>query len=389
MEEKNIEIYGFDINKDILYFNARDINGIFSMDINTGIIMYEAISEKYQLYNGYLYKDAKINNGKIWFAPYVADDILIYDLESKACKYIEIPKLKGYGRNNVKFCGIYDYGHWFIMIPAEYPAILKVNKETYEIIVVRWEEALLKSYSNSILINKYFGISSWSYEVFDNTLYLFSGNISIKYKMNTDKLNFCQISKEIKYYSGIARYGDVFVLADRYNDELEIWNEEENRILDCYDLGHQGTSVGDDSGAIWLFRAKEGIIIAQAKDDFLRVLNNSGIMLKVKLNISRKNKEGVFYSDVKQKENEIIIPLCQQNGILRVNTDNWFQKYTEMSFNGLIQFKKVVDRNNYIVEDAVFYGLNDLIKRVNQCDISRNDTDKGQNIGRKIYHNVR
>ncbi len=388
MNNRLLDIGGFDIYDDNLYFYMMSANGIFNMNIKTGKVRYMTSSEKYQFFDGYLYRDVHLENNKIWFAPYGADDILIYDMQLNISKYISVPQLAGHGRKQVKFCGLYDADKQFIMVPAEYPAILKIDKETFKISVIKWEEKLLRAYPDFIKINKYIGITSWNYEVYNKKLYLFAGNISIRYDIETDELDFLQISNERRIYSGLARFEDTFALADRSKGELQIWREEENRILKVYDLGYQGEEAGDDGGPIWVFQINQGIVIAQSKDNFLFFLDYKSKIQKIRLDIDVCGSNENFFVQIKQKQNYLIIPSAGQNKILIVNTDNWMQRCVQMDFDNYKTLKKEIEHETYFIENAMFYQLNDLIRKLYNCEKDDIQIRMKNNYGKSIYMDI-
>ena len=388
MDKGILNMYGFDMEGNSLYFINQLINAIFHMDIITGKVECMKVLEKYQLFDAFLYRDLYIDGDKIWFVPYAADDILIYHLKSDTCEYINIPKLEGHGRKSVKFCGIYDYGQWFILVPAEYPAILKINKKTYEMIITKWEKELHEKYPDFTKNNQYVGISSWDYEVFNDTLYLFASSISIQYHMESDVLYFCEVCHEKKLYSGVARYGDKFAVADRVDSELEIWDEAENKILRTYGLGYKGCNAEDDGGPLWVYKISSGIVVAQGKDNFLSFFNNVGEVQKIGLGIEKKGIDGYFVNQIKQKNSDMIIPLEGQNAVLIINTKDWSIKKIDMKPFELERLKEKVVNEDYVVENSLFYKLNNLFDGLKKADRIENKTMWADNIGSKIYQSL-
>lgn len=390
MAEIILDIYGFDIEGSSLYFNCQYINAIFHMDIETGKTDCIKVPERYSMNIGSLHYALRIVEDKIWFAPYGADEIMVYDLKSGACEYIGIPRLEGHGRKHVKFCDIYEYGGWLILVPAEYPAILKIDKASYKITVVKWEEELIERYPHFKEDGRYIGISSWNYEVLGNMLHLFASNVSIRYNMDSDELDFCEISNERKSYAGVAGYGDKFALADRYDCELAIWDAAENKILKTIDLEYKGLNAEDDGGPLWVYKVKGGIAIAQGRDDFLRFFDYEGESRKIDLYIGRKDKYGCFINRVRQKGSRLAIPLEGQNAVLIVDTQEWEAKRVRMEICGLDMLKTRVEKEEYIVEsNSPFRGLSDLIGRLKKSEGSKNTIAGGGGIGNKIYQSLR
>lgn len=385
-----IDIFGFDVKDSTLYFSAKHVNGIFCMDVPTGKIEYVTMPEK-NFYNGLLYQDAKIDKNKIWFSPYGADNILIYNLVLDSCEYIDVPKLEGHGRQAVKFYALYDYDEWFILLPVEYPAILKIKKATYEIRIVPWEEKLLKKYPDFLDVNKGLSIAR-DFEVVDENMYLLAENVVIKYDMKTDELSFIQISHEARLYSGIVKYRDGFALVDRINSEFVVWNGEGSKIeKSSIDLGYRGIGEGDDGCPLGLFRVSKGIVIVQANADFLLIVDESGATRKINLNIKKNKAEDFFFTRVKQKGSKLIFPLDGQNIVLMVDTDDWSQQCIEMNlidadFSWLMEKKG--KEGKYILENTVYYDMVDFINYIKKNEKYEDIKAKEHNIGTCIFRSI-
>lgn len=392
MDEKTrLDIFGFDVADNVLYFSGRQINAIFSMDLNSGAIKYRTVPEKYHLYDRSLFQDAKISGQKIWFVPYVADSILIYDMIQNTCKYIDIPNMNGHGRSTVKFGGLYDDGGWFVLIPAEYPAILKINKETYDMVVIRWEEELLKKYPDFLKINKSLSIAR-SYEVHEEKLYLLVENVVIKYDMRTDEISFVQMNGDARLYTGIAKYENVFILVERIYSKLVVWNEAYGQVRTTdINLGYRGISAGDDGCPLELFQVNEGIVVVQANANFLLLVNKSDIIRKIYFDIERKQEKDVFFTRVKQIGNRLIFPLDGKNAVLLVNTDDWTQQYVKMDLLHF-DFEPVMielEKELYMLENdfpCTIYNFIETVCRGEKTGIAKAEEC---NIGESIFSNTK
>ena len=385
-----IDIFGFDIGGDKLFFCAYEVNGIFQIDMQTGKVKYLTMSEKYDADSGYLYQDAKIDGEKIWFSPYGADNILVYNSTLNVCEYIDVPQIRGNGRDIAKFYGIYDCGKWFVLLPVEYPAILKVDKETYKIAVVHWEDKFVKEYPNFIYINGCLSIA-WDFEIVNEKIFLLAGNTIIKYNVNTDDILFYQIDKQKRMYTGIVSYENKFFLIDRLHSELMMWDEENNHVekIDI-DLGYSGKEAGDDGCPLGLFSVKEGIVIVQAKADYLLLVNKVGMIRKIDLHIKRSRMRTLFFSRVKQCGSELVLPLDGQNKVLLINTNDWTQKCIEMNLENL-NFENIrvkIETEDCIMENRVYYGLVNFIDNVKRCREEKNDDDIVYNAGKCIFQTM-
>ena len=392
-ENALIDIMGFDITEEYMYFSAQMANGIFRMNMSTGGIEHLIMSEKDKPTDGFLYSDVKLDGKKVWCIPYASKEIMIFDIDTKTCEFISIPKLSGNGRDNVKFNSLYEYEEWFILIPSEYPAIIKVNKKTYEVNFIKWEEKLLQKYPDFYEVNNFLAICA-DFEVVNDSMYLLAENVVIKYDMKSDNFTFIRINKEAKLYCGITRYYDEFILLDRADSELVIWNEESNciRKLDV-NLGYRGLNAQDDGCPLGIFSVNEQIVVVQAKADYLVLLDEKWRVRKIQLNVSGNSRLDLKFERYKFGESKLILPICEKNQIMIVDTRDWSQKLLDFDTRTL-EFSSVREKmeEEYIElhENPVYYQLEHFIDHIELKNLNKVYSKKTQsNIGKQIYENCK
>lgn len=364
-KDRQMNIGGFDVEAGHMYFSTHDMNGIFHMDMTDGKVRYVTMSEKYKAGDMALYQNAIVDNEKVWFAPYSADHILIYDSVSAGCEYIPLPELKGHGRDSVKCYGIYDDEKWMILIPAEYPAIVRVHKETYKTDVIQWEEKLLKTYPDFLKGEMYLA-AAWDFEVVGETMYLLAGNVVMKYNMKTNALSYTRPGGEERNLCGIARFGEKFILVDRMNGACMLWDEAHGRIETMSaDMGYRGLKAKDDGCPLGVYQVRDGIVIIQAKADFLLHIDQSGQFRRRNLLIDKKRSDDYLFSHVRRKGNQFFFPLNRQNSILCVDTDDWSQKIVKMDLSelDLAPVREKMDTEEFISENATCYRLSDFLQK--------------------------
>ena len=91
---------------------------------------------------------------------------------------------------------------------------------------------------------------------------------------------------------------------------------------------------------------------------------------------------------IKQKQNYLIIPSAGQNKILIVNTDNWMQRCVQMDFDNYKTLKKEIEHETYFIENAMFYQLNDLIRKLYNCEKDDIQIRMKNNYGKSIYMDI-
>lgn len=384
---KCIDIFGMEMDGNTLYFSARYANGIFKMDMRTGIIEYIMMADRNAITDQDLYQDAMIDDKKLWFTPYSANNIMIYDLVQCTCEYIDIPKASGVGREHVKFCGTYTYMDWMILIPAEYPAILKVNKKTHEVTSVLWQEPLIRAYPHLLKTNRYLAIA-WDFEVVGEWMYLLVQNIVIRYNMNTDEFSFNQVSRDSRMYTGIARYQNGFFLVDRMYSECLIWDEKNNTTEKIeIDLGYRGMENKEDGCPIGIIPVNKEIAIVQANADYILVVNEERKVQSISLEIGQNAQKKTALGRVKHSKEMLLIALDKRNQVLIVDMQDWSQRCITMDLEQLdfTPIRAKLEDKPYFIENEVYYQLTDFINHLENCPKKKGVYSETQQVGERIF----
>ena len=77
-----------------------------------------------------LYTDMIQAEGKIYFAPGTANQILVYDYAQHSFSYIFLEYADKTPKRTLKFVRIYAEGNELYLIPKEYPCIVRINTKT-------------------------------------------------------------------------------------------------------------------------------------------------------------------------------------------------------------------------------------------------------------------
>ena len=206
-----------------LIFIAKDINIIFSLDINTGEIqLLDSIPEE-NIFADHV--GAKIVHWKneLIFAPMKAEKIWIYDLEKKKWRGIRRKQIE----DGIYFSEMFQavlYGDKLIIIGSNYPAIISLNLQTDELLYLEEPYARLREKKQE-LRDSYFRCD---YVRKDTYLYLASclENLVLKFNMETYEYEWLEVGAATNRYSGITWDGENFWLAPRKNGTIVKWNGE-------------------------------------------------------------------------------------------------------------------------------------------------------------------
>lgn len=204
-----------------LIFIARDINIVYSLDLDTGeIILIDSIPEEDVL--------AKRLGAKIvyWkdeliFAPMKAKKIWIYNLKTRVWHYLERKNLEN-NQTDMEMFEAVLYENRLFIIGSNYPAIICLNLQTESITYIEKPYERLKEKKEK-LADCYFRCG---YVQKENYLYLASSleNLVLEFNMDTYDYKWVKVGDDKNRYSGIACDGKNFWLAPRLNTAIVKWD---------------------------------------------------------------------------------------------------------------------------------------------------------------------
>lgn len=144
IKEMPLVIYGM-INKDeVVFFYNFTYGCIVEINTKTSKIRIRWVNESECFPYMDMYGGAKIDSGRIVFAPRCADSILLYNLNDETADYIPYkatPLLEG-GRAN-QFVDVHVYKNYYYFFPGRNDEIVKVNRDSQEVSYIDgWAEEL-------------------------------------------------------------------------------------------------------------------------------------------------------------------------------------------------------------------------------------------------------
>lgn len=110
---------------------AFESNGLFEVDMNTGKCNYICMIANERVDGKRLYTAACVKENKVYFVPYTAEEIAVYDINTRSVEKIQFQGLivnKNYKKNR-NFNGLVEYKNYIFMIPCTYPAVVRINTQ--------------------------------------------------------------------------------------------------------------------------------------------------------------------------------------------------------------------------------------------------------------------
>lgn len=384
-----MDVKGFTIAGEDVYFCTYRANGVFKFNISTGKVDYVTMTDTVKPIDCNLYADIKLVGTKLWFVPcYTVNDIFVYDIVSGEKEYISVPMTES-DKQSDRFGAVYEYKEWLIFTPLCYPAIVKINKENHEMKLISWKEPLLKAVPDFLEVNK-IAVVYYDFEVLDNTMYLLAENVVIKYNMETDEVSFVKICDEPRVYCGIVYYNNAFILVDRLYSEVVRWNETDGSIQKIEtDLGFLGEELQDPGYPFGACKIENQVVLMQQFADYLLLINSDWKINRIPLNIGEYKRTDVKFQQYKLIEGKLYMPLFNKNAILIVDTSDWSQKVVEFGLEQ-IEFEEVYKRIEQempiINEGILYYQLEKFLQGIKMREFDNlKEVEVQGKVGMKIY----
>lgn len=289
-----IDFEDFEIVDNELWFSARDFNGIFRVDLINGEIKYVGILPNELYYKSRLCVKLIRIHEKIIFIPTNANNIWIYNRNSKEWSELPIKPITN-AKDNHKFFQIVKYKEFIYLIGANYPAIIKLDTKTNEIKYIDDMFTKLKNKKEEVS-DVFFYISIVQKEEY---LYLAScvSNEIFKFNMETYDYEVYEVGDSNNRYSGIAWDGNNFWLSPRVNNVVIKWDgnetyeefilgDEFNRnIFNFHGIIYDGTNLimpGLEKDATIYINPNNSdkIKIERKKYNFMKILDNSMLVFQ-------------------------------------------------------------------------------------------------------------
>ncbi len=208
------------IDKDeALWFSAMEFNGLFKYDIKNNELLWKGRFPDEGYESRYRYTGCVAYKNKLFFPPFAAEQIAVYDRETGEFERIPIDT---YGIQWKKIYAMAKYNEKMFCFGAMIPAILCVDLETYEVTYFEEAHRELSKY----FINNELPILNRDIIVEGNICYLSSAraNVVLEFHMNDYKYKIYQVGNKENYYLSMKKFRGKIYLIPRNAANVVCWD---------------------------------------------------------------------------------------------------------------------------------------------------------------------
>ncbi len=203
------------------------------------------------------------------FTPAVAKNIVLYNLKTEDLRSLPLKEVKGgkkisYNKNR-KFSSVFIWGDSAYFIPNSYPAIVKLNLETFSLTyITKWLPGLERVLPEELdpRFNVFFGRGL----VQGSTAILPCGctNHVLLLNLENNSTKLIELESKASCYNAVAFDGTDFWLTPRFGGYLTKWNQE-TELCKTIEIG----DTGELQRALFNFPLVRNSVL------YLSALNNS------------------------------------------------------------------------------------------------------------------
>lgn len=351
------------VSKDRGYASDYETNALYEVDMINSECTYITTFPNESIDGKRLHCTAVYADSQIYFIPMSGEYISIYNLKNKTISQIKVPQLEiekeGYNKK-FKFSGAYYKNGYIFIMPYTYPAILKLNVVTKEILTI----------SDWVPSDEIFFRSKMCID--DQYIYIPNGrnNIILQFNVDTDKAKIFRVGR---YNNGAAcmhKIKDCFWIAPRLKGSVICWNPQSNKIICELEEYPDGFETGKIVFSELLNMGDKIYLIPAEANAALSVGDNNKISV---VNPYRKDKDNTI---VCMFEAEDYYYFCKINNKIqsllhfKINKKDGSTSPYLFKAKGQAQFKKdyydiSVSQNRAMIENEKF-GMNDFINLYNE-----------------------
>lgn len=205
---------------DRIYFFSKDWNGLFVTFIESGETKLLSTIPEEEILAGRLCAGIMHVNRKLVLMPMHARKIWIYDLENNQWRGIERKYMAGGDPYKEIFRAV-AYRNTLFLIGSNYPAIIRMNMDTFEI--EYWTEPYKFLLSAKNRMDCFFRCD---FLLKNNELFLASciNNYVLRLDLDSSDFIWCEVGEKNFRYSGITWDGEFYWLSPRTGTPIVKWN---------------------------------------------------------------------------------------------------------------------------------------------------------------------
>lgn len=335
-------------------------NGLFEINLLTGKCTYIMMVQGELIDQRRLYTSACLVEDKVYFIPYAAKEIAVYDLNKKEIKKVKYNKLDSQPGNYKRKCNFschVRYGQYIYMIPCTYPAIVRINTEDDSI-------EYFDSWNNNIEYMFRKGVM-----VEEDDFYIPSviNNVVLRFNMKECKAYIYNVGEENKGHWSIIKHKEWFYLTPMLSESVTKWNYINGEINKLNDLPQDFKGGDFCFSQIYYCNNKMYLIPARA---------NMGIEIKC------ENEEVKRWNMEELSDTEEVRCMCnmgkriflsiKKNGNIHhvfINTENNEVTNVDLYFDESKKkyekdYFKLINKKHNIIKESEMYDIENYIESV-------------------------
>ncbi len=215
-----------------IWFVANEFNALCCVEEGSCEACFVGSIPSEDIFAKYLYADIKYFQGKLYLTPLVANEIVVYCIETGEFQTITLETTRTFAANPyvawLKFIKSVIVGESLYMLPRSYPAIIEMDLITHQLTYhTQWLSDIQgKTVNRDALF--------WTDCVLkDSQLILPSAiaNVVFSFDTITKKFSVIYSGNQPVCYSGISEIQDGILLSDRNSGRLKLLDLSQNRLM--------------------------------------------------------------------------------------------------------------------------------------------------------------
>jgi UDP-2,3-diacylglucosamine pyrophosphatase LpxH len=278
------------------WFVTANYNGLFRLDNDTNKAVMEAEFVNQENVQR-LYSNLVLHNGKIVCVPLNAKQIAIYDLKSKEIVMLPIrePRLDTSRYDGtILFFDTVSYKNYVILIGAKYPAVLRINMDTFEVEYFdEWVEMIEKNSKSGDAI--YFRKNN---VMIGNQLFVASIISPYVIQIDLDLMSFTPwLIMDGKYdlLSGITICGDKLYIVPAYNESIIEWDKERGIYKEFFLTNNHSINKAPTTFSVEAL-GKNVYVLSQSANDIYVYNTEQGTVIKLPVSGEKIIRDCVGYT---------------------------------------------------------------------------------------------
>ncbi len=248
-----------------IYFSSANTNGLFKANLETEMVEFVGRFFGEDIFKRDLHLKTLLIGKEIWFIPYNAERISIYNLEEKVFSQIDINQ----GSTNEKYVMANYTSDKIYLIPFKSNELIEIDLRTHELVVrEQWMNEIKKlceiQDDNAFVRN--------GSCICDNKLYMapVSADALVEVDLCTSEVFIYECPFEVKGFQEIVRIKEQLVLLPKYSGKIFIWDfkQKEFELLADVLFEEKGLGVPFISAAV---KGDEIILLPAAMEEGLRI----------------------------------------------------------------------------------------------------------------------